>query len=245
MMKNKRLLVVSAHAADYVWRAGGTIARYLQEGAWVKVIVLSLGARGESNDLWKQDGIDEKQVKKIRLTETQRAAEYLGISDFDCWDLEDYPIRTNSDLENRLLGEIRHMAPDIILTHDKFDVLNPDHNSISKLVFECSVMSNSRGVRVEGTKVTKQMAIFGFEPHQTELSGYKPGCFIDITAAMDQKVAAMKCFQAQKHLIEYYTQRAFTRGNHARRLSGDQTIQYAESFSTFFPYVSQEFVVRE
>ena len=29
MMQDERLLVVSAHAADFVWRAGGTIAKYV------------------------------------------------------------------------------------------------------------------------------------------------------------------------------------------------------------------------
>ena len=124
-------------------------------------------------------------------------------------------------LEERLVEEIRRSAPDIILTHDRFDVLNPDHNEVSQLVFRCSVMSNSSGVLVEGTKATRQMGIFGFEPHQTELSGYKPGCFIDITQAYDRKVAAMNCFQAQSHLIQYYTDRATMPGGFpATRPSG-------------------------
>ncbi|MPN52202.1 4-oxalmesaconate hydratase [bioreactor metagenome] len=132
------------------------------------------------------------------------------------------------------------MQPDIIITHDKNDVLNPDHNVVSDFVFRCSVMSNSAGVRIPGTKTTKQMRLFGFEPHQTEISGFVPGSFIDITESYEQKVAAMKCFKAQSHLIEYYTQRAFLRGNHARRISGNQTYQYAESFANYFPVVGEE-----
>ena len=56
MIEGKKVLVVSAHAADYVWRAGGTIAKYIKHGAEVHVVVLSFGVRGESNDLWKQEG---------------------------------------------------------------------------------------------------------------------------------------------------------------------------------------------
>ena len=33
MINGKKMLVVSAHAADYVWRAGGTIAKYIKHGA--------------------------------------------------------------------------------------------------------------------------------------------------------------------------------------------------------------------
>ena len=57
----------------------------------------------------------------------------------------------------------------------------PDHNQVSELVFRCSVISNSAGVQVGDTAATRQMGIFGFEPHQTELSRYRPGCFINIT----------------------------------------------------------------
>lgn len=243
MEEKKRMLVISAHAADYVWRAGGTIARYLQEGHWVKVIVLSLGVRGESNDLWKKQGVTAEEVAAIRRRETTAAAELLGLRHFECWELEDYPIRVTPRLEERLVREIRTSRPDIILSHDRFDVLNPDHNQISDLVFRCSVMSNSRGVQLDHTAPTKQMGIFGFEPHQTELSGYRPGCFIDISGTFEAKKAAMASFQAQSHLIQYYTDRAAMRGNHARRLSGNQDIAYAESFSAFFPYVSGCFVV--
>lgn len=45
-MKNNNLLVVSAHAGDFICRAGGTIAKYVKEGANVTLIILSYGARG-------------------------------------------------------------------------------------------------------------------------------------------------------------------------------------------------------
>ena len=243
-IQGKKVLVFSAHAADYVWRAGGTICRYIDEGAEVKVICVSLGIRGESNDLWKQ-GLNEEQVRATRRAETEKAAGILGITNFEIWDLQDYPIVCDKALEDRIVKEIRTFRPDIILTHDRYDVLNPDHDNISKLVYRCGIMSNSSGVIVEGTKATKQMQFYGFEPHQTELSDYKPGCFINITSAYDRKVAAMKCFQAQKHLIQYYTDRAYMRGNHARRLSGDNSIAYAESFAPVFPYVGNEFCLYE
>jgi len=236
------MLVVSAHAADYVWRSGGTIAKYINLGAEVHVVILSFGVRGESNDLWKQPEQTAENVKRMRKAETFQAAEILGIRNIEFWDYEDYPITFDRQREDRLVEKIRQVQPNIILTHDKFDVINPDHNKVSEYVFNCSVMSNSNGVEIGETKTTTQMQIFGFEPHQTELSHYKPGMFIDITSTYDQKVKAMECFQAQGHLIEYYKQRAFMRGNHARRLSGNKSYKYAESFARYFPVVGERFV---
>lgn len=240
MIKGKKMLVVSAHAADYVWRSGGTIAKYIKEGADVGIVVLSYGIRGESNALWNQPDATAESVKEIRRRETTAAAEILGVKDIELWDMMDYPIEFNNELEERMVRKIRETQADIILTHDRYDYLNPDHNRVSDFVFRCSVMSNSNGVKIGDTKATKQMLIYGFEPHQTELSNYKPGSFIDITDVYEQKIAAMKCFLGQSHLIEYYTQRAFMRGNHARRISGNQSYKYAESFSNYFPTVGSE-----
>ena len=241
MIEGKKLLVVSAHAADYVWRSGGTIAHYLRHGAQVKVICLSVGVRGESNDLWKQLGQTAEKVAEIRTGESKKAASLLGVQDIEYWGLQDYPMHLGTAEEDRLLGIIRSFRPDIILTHDKHDVLNPDHNHVHDFVWQVSIMSNSSGVETAGFKATKQMRLYGFEPHQTELSGFVPGSFIDISDVYEQKVAAMQCFQAQKHLIQYYTDRAALRGNHARRIRGDPSIQYAESFANFFPVVDTEF----
>lgn len=50
MLSEQRLLVVSAHSADWVWRSSGTIAKYLAGGAQVFVVCLTYGARGERSE---------------------------------------------------------------------------------------------------------------------------------------------------------------------------------------------------
>lgn len=240
MIQEERVLVVSAHAADYVWRSGGTIAKYIKEGAKVSVVVLSCGVRGESNDLWKQEGQTSEQVEAVRTAETTKAASILGVKDFEMWHRQDYPIVLDSAAEERMVRKIREFRPTIVISHDKKDVLNFDHNRVSDFVWRCCIMANSKGVILDGTVPTKQMRIYGFEPHQTELSGYLPAILIDITDTYEKKKEAMNCFQAQGHLIQYYSSRSEMRGNHARRWSGTQECRYAESFCGFAPIVSKE-----
>ncbi|HUX40393.1 MAG TPA: PIG-L deacetylase family protein [Rectinemataceae bacterium] len=240
-MAGKRLLVISAHAADYVWRSGGTITSYLDRGAEVKVIVLSYGIRGESNDLWKTEGQTAEGVRNIRHGETSAAASILGIKDIEYWDFEDYPMDLGRERLDRIATAIRRFRPDDVITHGPRDAFNPDHEKVSDIVFQACVIANSSGAQLEGLKVSKQMGIFGFEPHQTEISDFKPGTIIDISGAFERKKEAMACFKAQKHLIEYYTMRALMRGNHHRRISGDNDCVAAEAFSNFFPTVGTEF----
>ncbi len=54
----KTVLVVSAHAADFVWRAGGAIALYSGRGYRVRILCLSYGERGES-ERTLEDAIDD------------------------------------------------------------------------------------------------------------------------------------------------------------------------------------------
>ena len=70
-------LVVSAHSADFVWRAGGAIALYAARGWKVVVVCLSFGERGESAKLWRQAGMTTERVKADRRAEAQRAADIL------------------------------------------------------------------------------------------------------------------------------------------------------------------------
>lgn len=242
MIKDTNLLVVSAHAADFVWRAGGTIAKYIKHGANVSVVVLSYGIRGESNDLWKQEGQTYENVKRMRRQEVDEAVQHLGIKDIEFWDLEDYLMEFSSEHMDRMIRKIREFRPHHIVTHSFKDAFNPDHDAVAEFVFKSSVLSISNGVRMEGLPAAKQARLFGFEPHQTEISEFKPDVIIDITETYPQKEAAMKCFKAQNHLIEYYMARAKIRGNNAARCSGNNEYKYAETFSRFFPYVGGEFV---
>lgn len=240
--KTSNVLVVSAHAADFVWRAGGTIAKYINHGANVSLVILSYGVRGESNDLWKVEGQTAEGVKQVRDGEVQQALKHLGITDVEFWDLEDYKLEFDKECMNRMVRKIREVKPRHIITHGPGDAFNPDHDNVSRFVWEASVLSISNGVKIDGYPAVKQARIFGFEPHQTEISSFKPEVIIDITESYPQKEAAMKCFKAQKHLIEYYMDRAKMRGNHARRCSGNSEYKYAESFSRFYPYVGEELV---
>ena len=54
-LDQKRVLVFSAHAADFCSRAGGTIARFADNGAQVHVQDLTYGELLESPALWAQE----------------------------------------------------------------------------------------------------------------------------------------------------------------------------------------------
>ena len=100
MSDKKTALVISAHAADFVWRAGGAIALHQSLGYEVTVACLSYGERGESAKLWKQEGMTLERVKNARKEEAQNAANALGVTDIRFLDLGDYPLRLDRDAQD-------------------------------------------------------------------------------------------------------------------------------------------------
>jgi branched-chain amino acid transport system substrate-binding protein len=88
------MLVVSAHAADFVWRAAGSVALYAERGYRVKVVCLSYGERGESAKMWKQPAMTLDKVKAARREEAEKAARILG-AEIEFFDISDYPMRVS------------------------------------------------------------------------------------------------------------------------------------------------------
>src|ERR1035441_1036499 len=95
----RTILVVSAHAADFVWRAGGAIALYAGRGYRVRILCLSFGERGESERLWRQAGMTVERVKAARQAESEKAAEILG-AEIRFFDSGDYPLRASEETVN-------------------------------------------------------------------------------------------------------------------------------------------------
>src|SRR5579862_3650146 len=89
---SRRIQVIGAHSADFVWRAGGAIAKAVESGGVAEVVALSYGERGESGELWKEENQTIENVKRIRHAEAQAAAGELGAS-FKALDMGDYPLQ--------------------------------------------------------------------------------------------------------------------------------------------------------
>ena len=231
MLSEQRLLVVSAHSADWVWRSSGTIAKYLAGGAQVFVVCLTYGARGESGALWRKEGQTAENVKKIRMTESMNAAKVLGVTNFEMWDYDDCMLEVKSDIIKQLNEKIREVQPTLIITHDKKDVTNPDHGFAREIVYRAAIMAKQAGIESDGLKPAKAVPIYGFEASEPERSGYVPAIYIDITDFFDKKLEAMKCIATQTEGPNIHTRLSTHRGWQAARTIGSKDIKYAESFT--------------
>jgi 4-oxalomesaconate hydratase len=235
---SRRIQVIGAHSADFVWRAAGAIAVATAGGGVAEVIALSYGERGESGELWKEEGQTIENVKRLRHAEAEAAAAHLGAR-FRCLDLGDYPLTIDTEALLAIAEVIREFAPDVLVTHTDTDPFNPDHPVAWAAVDRARGLAAGAGVQSAFATIAPP-AFFLFEPHQPELCNFTPTTFVDITAVIDAKRAAMAEMKAQRYLQTYYEQRAEQRGNHARRGSGAAGVRYAEAFQRVIPQLVGE-----
>ncbi len=178
MNQSRTLLVVGAHAADFVWRAAGVIAVVTTRGGRANVVALSYGERGESGELWKEPHQTIENVKRIRHEEATRAADILGAT-FQCFDLGDYPLQIDALALERLTTLMRELAPDVIITHTERDPFNPDHPLASAAVQRASILASGSGV-ASGFPTIKPAALPHFRAHRYSVrrslpTRYSPG----------------------------------------------------------------------
>jgi 4-oxalomesaconate hydratase len=222
---SRTILVIAAHVGDFVWRAGGTLARCAKLGIEVNLVVLSYGLRGESNGYWKQEGASMQEGKVLRKVEGQKAAHVLGIRNAEFWEYEDYPMFLDKPRLTRLAEKIAQDKPELIITHDsKRDVFNTDHTLIGQKVYDARLMAGR-----------PHTPVWGFEPHVPDLCGFVPGVFIDVSDAMDVKYEAMQVYaKTQKSMFAPYMTKAVLRANQ----SGIAGCTHAEAFACIEPRVA-------
>lgn len=242
-MPSQTALVVSAHSADFVWRAGGAIALHAEAGVAVTVICLSYGERGESAKLWRQPGMTLERVKTERRREAENAAAALGVADIQFWDLGDYPISLSKQSLFRLADTYRRLRPSFVLTHSKEDPYNRDHPLVSEFTQHARIVAQAHGHK-RSEQVLGAPPVFLFEPHQPEQCRWMPNVLLDITPVWGKKRAAIECMVGQEHLWEYYTRVAEQRGVQAARNS-DKKITFGEAYEAVFPHVVETLLPTE
>jgi len=233
------VLVVSAHAGDFVWRAGGAMALASSGGADIHVLCLSFGERGESARAWRE-GKKLDEIKAIRREEATKASGVLG-AQIDFLDAGDYPLRESEELVDRIVRCFRRIDPAVVITHPLADPYNPDHPAAARMALAARVLAQAAGYDAPGEPLGAP-PVFLFEPHQPEQCDFKPQVLLDITEVFGRKRRAMECLPAQRHMWDYYTELASRRGVQLRRNAGPNLglphDTMAEAYMRLYPQVT-------
>lgn len=128
----RKLCAVFAHPDDESFSAGGTLARYSQEGVECTLITATRGEGGEVGS----SGVDKKDLGSWREGELHRAAEALGVHQVRILGLPDGALPERGDDLSAAIGEmLREIQPQVVITEDVHGITgHPDHMAVTRAV---------------------------------------------------------------------------------------------------------------
>jgi len=179
----KTVLVVAAHADDEALGCGGTIARHVEEGDAVHLVLMADGVNS------RRETSETDFARRIEAS--KRAQSILGISSSQSLELPDNQMDSAPLLEivQKLEPILEEIQPSVVYTHHYGD-LNIDHR-----LTHVAVMTVCRPV--PGSSVRE---IYGFEVlSSTEWatqqgSPFLPNYFVDITQQLQTKLYALEAY---------------------------------------------------
>lgn len=131
-MAARRLLGVFAHPDDEVFCAGGSLARYVAEGAAAMVVSATTGQAGRIRDAGPAT---RRTLGDVRAKELEAAMGVLGVQQARCLDFDDGTLAdVGSDvLVEAVSGVLREFRPDTVVTFgDDGAYGHPDHVAICR-----------------------------------------------------------------------------------------------------------------
>lgn len=173
-----KILAVGAHLDDIEIACGGTLAKAIEAGHDVRVLIMSKS--GYTNKEGKLQRSDD-----VAVVEGLNALHTLGIEQIEVLNFETKDIPFRSDVVNAIDLRIAQYDPDVIFTHHPFDT-HQAHEGVSKATIAAARRKNT---------------VFFYEPITPSGRSYvafKPDLYVDIEATLDKKIASLKC-----HTSEY------------------------------------------
>lgn len=173
-----RILAIGAHLDDIEIACGGTLAKAVESGHTVKVLIMSKsGYTNKEGNVQRSD--------EVAVVEGMNALHTLGIQDIEILDFPTKDIPFSSDVVNAIDVRMAAFNPDMIFTHHPFDT-HQAHEGVSKATIAAARRKNT---------------VFFYEPITPSGRSYvafKPTLYVDIESTLEKKVASLKC-----HTSEY------------------------------------------
>ena len=199
----KRVLAISPHTDDAELGAGGTIARWIEEGKEVFYVAFSTAEKSVPAGL----------PKDILGQEVREATKVLGIAPKNLH-IHKFEVRVFPKLRQEILEVLvslrKELKPDLVLLPSLGDI-HQDHHTIAE----------------EGIRAFKHTGILAYEL-PWNLFSFAPSLFVSLEKGhLGKKVRALACYQSQKH--RNYTKEDFLYG-WARTRGVQANSDYAEAF---------------
>jgi LmbE family N-acetylglucosaminyl deacetylase len=223
----ERIMVVAAHPDDAEFGCGGTVAKWVRQGATAFYLICTNGEKG--ND---EGSVSVEELIAIRDQEQREAAKVIGVSEVVILPRPDGELFYNYEFRGDVVRYIRTWKPDAVFTHDPSTIINnsgfinhADHRATGEATID-AVYPFSRSVLQYPDQIRE-----GLEPHTVYdlylWGSTPPTVWVDVSDTLDCKVEALKCHRSQFSDPERVMQFAKER---LRNTGAEHGVEYAETF---------------
>ncbi|MDQ2808772.1 MAG: PIG-L family deacetylase [Chloroflexota bacterium] len=182
------IMVVAAHPDDMESWCAGTLARAIDGGATVRLLLLTSGDKGTDDP-----ALTASQVAALREQEAQAAAQALGLTEVAFLRYPDGDLEDTRTLRGEVVAWIRRWRPQALFTHDPEQPYPPylchrDHRITGRVALDAAYpLARDRLTFAE-------QGAAGLAPHCVAevwlFASNAPTVYVDIAAAFDRKIAA-------------------------------------------------------
>ncbi len=221
-MNKSSVLIVAAHPDDEVLGCGGTIARHVQKGDAVSVLILADGVGARSPQESKL-----KEILSERRQSAEKACEILGVTNLDLLGYPDNAMDTVPLLHivKDIEKAIERHRPNIVYTHHSSDV-NIDHRIAHDAILAACRPQQENPVR---------QIMFFETPSSTEWRTpqstpiFSANWFVDVSDTLKIKIEALKAYS--RELRDFPHPRSLEAIEHLARWRGATAgLKAAEAF---------------
>jgi len=214
------VLAIFAHPDDETLACGGTLAKHVQAGDHVHVVVLTdgVGARGTRAGVrQRREAFDQATRQVIGARQASCAAD-VHSHDWQDQRLDEAPLL---DLVQWIEERVAGLRPSIVYTHSRGD-LNRDHQIVAEAVLVAT--RPQPGCSVKRLYAGEVLSSTDWGP-----SPFQPSVFVQIEDYLSAKLTAAHCYQAE--LRPWPHPRSITGITTLAKLRGMTVgVEYAEAF---------------
>ena len=188
------VLVVTPHPDDAEFWCGGTVARWVSQGATVHYVLCTDGGKGTSDP-----NITSQDLAAVREQEQLDAAKVLGVSGVVMLHRPDGELEDTSDFRKEIVRQIRLVRPDLVLCPEPYRrnlAWHRDHRITGQVTLD-AVFPAAR----DHLNFVELWRDEGLEPHKTATVLFwgteLADTFVDISESFDAKVEAVMVYKSQ------------------------------------------------
>jgi LmbE family N-acetylglucosaminyl deacetylase len=220
----ERALAVYAHPDDSEVAAAGTLARWIDAGCEVHLLVCTQGEKGTIDP-----DVEPAVLAAQRAEEMKAAATILGVASHENLGIPDGEVENDAGTRHELVRHIRRRRPDVVLTSDPEAIVfgsgyvnHRDHRAVGMATLDACAPAAARPRYFPDAGPAHQVgAIY--------LTGtLAPDSWVDVSATIERKVAALACHRSQLgddiELIDELVR------ERAAAVGAEHRAEYAEAF---------------